>query len=78
MPMPPPKPTTEASRDPRRRAEVKQLARALRAKGPLPLSELGDLVGAEFWDRGRFDAAVTAGVADGFIVRGRDGRLAAP
>lgn len=78
MPMPPPRPSTEPSSDPRRRGEVKQLTRALRAKGPLAVAELAEAVGADFWDRGRFDAATAAGIADGFIVRDGEGRLAAP
>lgn len=78
MPMPPPKPSADASSEPRRSSEIKQLTRALRARGPLLVPDLADLVGASFWDRGRFDQAVAAGVADGFIVRRRDGLLAAP
>jgi len=78
MPMPPPKPSAEAYSDPRTRAEVKQLTRALRAHGPVTSERLGELVGAAYWDRGRFDEVLVLGLAEGRLVRDTDGRLAAP
>ena len=76
--MPPPKPSSEARSDPRAHHEITQLVRALRAHGPLLPQPLAEIVGAAFWDPEHFDRAVTLGVAEGLLVRDREGRLAAP
>ena len=78
MPMPPPKPSAEPRGDTRVRAEVDQIVRALRAEGATDAAGLEGRVGARYWDAGRFASALTAAVADGLVVRGPGGRLAAP
>jgi hypothetical protein len=78
MPMPPPRPSTEGRRRDRQAArEVKQLAKALRVEGEQTPEELARLVGAAYWDEGRFDKALDYAITDGFVVRTADGRLAA-
>lgn len=74
MPMPPPKPSTERH-DRRTAHEMQQLLRALRANGPLAPERLGELVGAPYWDPGRFDRAVALAVSEGRIIRTSDGHL---
>jgi hypothetical protein len=76
MPMPPPKPSTEV-RDPHTDHEIAQLLRALHATGAQVPDDLAELVGARFWDVGRFERAVALAVADGVIARTADGRLSA-
>ena len=78
MPMPPPKPTTEGPRDHQVAHEMRQIVRALRDRGPLTSDELATLVGAAYWEAGRFDRALVLSVTDGEVVRRPDGRLAAP
>ncbi|HEX7717015.1 MAG TPA: hypothetical protein VF416_06990 [Marmoricola sp.] len=78
MPMPPPKPTTESPRDRQVVHEMGQIVRALRDQGPSATEQLAVLVGAPYWEPGRFDDAVAYCVADGLAVRQPDGRLAAP
>jgi hypothetical protein len=73
--MPPPKPTTEG-RDRRVAEEQRQLLRALRAHGELSPDELRRLVGADYWDAGRFDRALALAVADGLVVVTAEGSLA--
>jgi hypothetical protein len=75
MPMPPPKPTTESARDRQVGHEIRQLVRALREQGPQTAEELGRLVGAPYWERGRFERAVGLAIADGLVVRDADGLL---
>ena len=75
MPMPPPKPSTEGPRDRGVHAEIKQIVRALRANGPCSIEELSRLVGADYWDSGKFARAVAIAVADGEVVRGPAGEL---
>jgi hypothetical protein len=77
MPMPPPKPSTEGPRDRQVMAEVGQLTRALNAEGSQPPDELSRLVGASYWEPGRFERALAFAIADGHVVRTADGRLAA-
>jgi hypothetical protein len=74
-PMPPPKATTEGPRDRQVVHEITQLIRALQDNGPQRPEELAGLVGARYWDEGRFDRAVAMAAADGYVVRANDGRL---
>lgn len=74
MPMPPPKPTTEGARDRQSTHERDQLVRALQDEGPQSQENLQLLVGARFWDPGRFDRALGLAVSDGLAVQLDDGR----
>jgi len=74
-PMPPPKASTEGPRDRQVVHEITQLIRALKENGPQHPTELADLVGARYWDEGRFDRAVALASADGYLVRSDDGRV---
>ena len=76
-PMPPPKASTEGPRDRHVHHEIGQLVRALQGQGPQPPDQLGALVGAEYWEPGRFDRALALAVSDGLISRQGDGRIAA-
>jgi hypothetical protein len=76
MPMPPPKPSTEGPRDRQVVQEMYQIVRALEANGPLQADELRRLVGADYWEAGRFDRAVVLAVSDGLVHRTSDGALA--
>lgn len=78
MPMPPPKPTTEGKRDRQVFHELGQIVRALEANGPQLPEDVATLVGAAYWEGGRFDRALAFAVADGLVVRGTDGRLNTP
>ena len=75
MPMPPPKASTESPRDRQVFHEIGQIVRALEAKGPLPHDALATTVGAEFWERDRFDRALAFAVADGLVTKASDGTL---
>ena len=75
MPMPPPKPSTEGRRDRQVFHEMGQLVRAVEHHGPASVDELAVLVGAPYWEAGRFDRALALAVADGLLVRGPDGEL---
>ena len=77
MPMPPPKPSTEGRRDRQVFHEMGQLVRAVEAHGPCTSEELATMVGAPFWESGRFDRALAFAVADGLVVPGQDGQLQA-
>ena len=77
MPMPPPKATTESPRDRQVFHEMGQLVRAVEHQGPQTPEDLAGLVGAPYWEAGRFDRALALAVSDGLLVRGPDGRLAA-
>jgi hypothetical protein len=77
MPMPPPKATTEGPRDRQVFHEMGQIVRALEAQGPLRPEELSHLVGATYWESGRFERAVTFAAADGLVVQDAEGRLQA-
>jgi hypothetical protein len=77
MPMPPPKATTEGPRDRQVFHEMGQVVRALEDTGPCSAEELALLVGARYWEGGRFDRALAFAVADGLVVRLDDGRLQA-
>lgn len=75
MPMPPPKATTEGPRDRQVLHEMGQIVRALEQQGPQVVDDLRQLVGAPYWEGGRFDRAVALAVADGLVVLGPDDRL---
>jgi hypothetical protein len=77
MPMPPPKASTEGHRDRQVFHEMGQIVRALEQQGPLPVDELRQVVGAAYWEGGRFDRALAFAAADGLVVRGPDERLTA-
>ena len=77
MPMPPPKASTESPRDRQVFHEMGQIVRALERRGPQHPDDLAVLVGAPYWEKGRFDRALAFTVADGLVVRGPDGRLQA-
>ncbi len=77
MPMPPPKPSTEGRRDRQVFHEMGQIVRAVEAEGPCTPEELSRLLGAAYWEGGRFDRALALAVADGLVVPGADGRLQA-
>ncbi len=77
MPMPPPKATTEGARDRQVFHEMGQIVRALEDKGPQPPESLVALVGATYWEAGRFDRALAFVVADGLAHVTDDGRVAA-
>jgi hypothetical protein len=77
MPMPPPKATTESPRDRQVVHEMGQLVRALEHEGPQAPDDLARLVGAAYWESGRYDRALALAVADGLLVRGPDGRVQA-
>ena len=74
MPRPPPKPSTEGTRDRQTRHERDQLVRALQDEGPQHREGLEKLVGARYWDSGRFDRALTHAVSDGLVVQLNDER----
>ena len=74
MPMPPPKASTESPRDRQVFHEMGQIVRALEAQGPQALDDLAELVGATYWESGRFDRAMAFAAADGLVVAGADDR----
>ncbi len=76
MPMPPPKASTEGPRDRQVFHEMGQLVRALEALGPQEPDHLRSEVGAAYWEKDRFEAALAYAVADGLVVRTSDGTLA--
>ncbi len=77
MPMPPPPATTERRRDRQTFHEMGQIVRALEANGPQEPERLAQLVGAPYWERDRFERAVTLVLNDGLAHQTPDGRLAA-
>ena len=77
MPMPPPKPSTEGRRDRQVFHEMGQLVRALERNDAQQPEELARLVGADYWDKGRFERALSLALSDGLIVRTADGSLVA-
>lgn len=54
--------------------EVAQITRALRSEGPQSSEDLSDLVGARFWEPGRFERAVLSAISDGWVIQLNDGR----
>jgi hypothetical protein len=77
MPMPPPKASTENARDRQVFHEMGQIVRALEQQGPQLPEDLSHLVGAPYWEAGRFQRALAFGVADGLLVQDEDGRVQA-
>lgn len=75
MPMPPPKASTESPRDRQVFHEMGQIVRALEQQGPQQVDDLARLVGAAYWERGRFQRALSLAVADGWVVKGPADRL---
>lgn len=75
MPMPPPQPSVDR-RDRQTFHEMGQLVRALESRGPQTPAALSVLVGAEFWEGGRFERALALASADGLVTRDPDGFLA--
>ena len=76
MPMPPPKASTEGKRDRQVFHEMGQIVRALEVNGPQEPERLAELVGAAYWEGGRFDRALALAVQDGLVYRTSDGLLA--
>lgn len=76
MPMPPPKPSTEGPRDRQVFHEMGQIVRALEATGPRKPDELARMLGAEYWEKDRFDRALAYTVADGLVHTTPDGSVA--
>jgi hypothetical protein len=74
MPMPPPKASTESPRDRQVFHEMGQIVRALEAQGPQRLDDLARLVGAPFWESGRFERALAFAAADGLVVEAEGDR----
>ena len=58
-------------------AEVGQLTRALQTEGSQSPEALSRLVGADYWEHGRYERALAFAIADGHVFRTTDGRLAA-
>jgi hypothetical protein len=77
MPMPPPKPSTEGPRDRQVSHEMRQLLRAVEQNGPVRPEALATLVGAPYWEPGRFERALALALADGLLVSGEGGVLQA-
>ena len=77
MPMPPPKASTEGPRDRQVFHEMGQLVRALEEQGPQTVEDLHRIVGAAYWEGGRFERAVALAAADGLVVKAPDERLQA-
>jgi hypothetical protein len=57
--------------------EVGQLMRALEANGPRTEEELALLVGAPYWERNRFQRALSFMLGDGLLQRDRGGLIRA-
>jgi hypothetical protein len=72
--MPPPKASTESPRDRQVFHEMGQIVRALEQQGAQKLEDLSQLVGASYWEGGRFDRAMAFAAADGLVVQGPDDR----
>jgi hypothetical protein len=75
MPMPPPKASTEGRRDRQVFHEMGQILRALEDSGPCESDDLATLVGARYWEAGRYDRALAFAAADGLVVLDAEGRL---
>ena len=57
--------------------EVGQVMRALEANGPKTEEELALLVGAPYWERNRFQRALSLMIDDGLVERDRGGLIRA-
>ena len=55
--------------------EVGQVMRALEANGPRTEEELALLVGAPYWERNRFQRALSLMLGDGLVERDRGGLI---
>ncbi len=55
--------------------EVGQVVRALEANGPMTEEELALLVGAAYWERNRFRAALEFARAHGMVLQSPSGLL---
>ncbi len=77
MPMPPPKASTEGPRDRQVFHEMGQIVRALEANGPQPPDELARILGAAYWEAGRFDRALALAASDGLVFVTGDGTVSA-
>ena len=77
MPMPPPSPSTEPAPRRRQRREIEQVARKLTALGPTGRDDLAAVIGAAYWEPGRFDRALAAAVSNGQLVVDADNRYVA-
>lgn len=77
MPMPPPKASTEGPRDRQVFHEMGQVVRALETNGPQQPDALARLVGADYWEEGRFERALVLAASDGLVHRVEGGALAA-
>ena len=77
MPMPPPRASTAGTPGGNVKREIDQLVRALRSEGPQGKAELETLVGARFWEQGKFSRALDRAVSRGRIKQLPDGRLEA-
>jgi hypothetical protein len=78
MPMPPPKASTEGPRDRHVFHEMGQIVRAVEANAPVPPDRLHELVGAAYWEKGRFDHALALCLADGMVYLDADRTLNLP
>ena len=56
------------------RHELDQILRVLGDGGPQTREDLQRLVGARYWDAGRFDRALTYAVSHGLVVQMNDDR----
>ena len=77
MPMPPPKASTEGPRDRQVFHEMGQIVRALEANGPCRPEDLAQIVGASYWEAGRFDRALALATADGLVYLTAEGTVSA-
>ncbi len=77
MPMPPPKASTEGPRDRQVFHEMGQIVRALEANGPQQPEELARMLGAAYWETGRFERALALAASDGLVFVTGDGTVSA-
>ena len=77
MPMPPPKASTEGPRDRQVFHEMGQIVRALEANGPQQPDELARILGAAYWEAGRFERALALAASDGLVFVTGDGTVSA-
>jgi len=78
MSTPPQKQPGKPGGNRRRRQEIQQIQRALQDQGPADADTLKRLVGATYWEAGRFDKALSWGIQKRLLVRQEDGRYSAP
>ena len=51
--------------------------RALEARGPMTVEDLGVVLGADFWEAGRFQRALALAASDGLVHTTADGKVSA-